>query len=120
MKKLSDYKGEDALELWDDLLDPLTEIIKNPEVKNLARSGKNRIEIARGLLRLQRKEIVEILLRIDPEPIDGLNILSRLIGLLAEIGQNEEIKSFFGFAAQAKTDSESLGSATESTGAEEK
>ena len=115
MKRLSDYKGEEAIELWDDLLDPLTVIIQNPEVKTLARSGKNRLEKARELLRLNRKEIIEILLRVDPEPIDGLNIISRLIALLSEIGQNPEISAFFGSAAQAKTDSESLDSATEST-----
>lgn len=115
MKKLSDYKGEDALELWDDLLDPLSAIIGNPEIKAVVRSGKPKLEIARSLLRLQRKEIVEILLRIDPEPIDGLNVVSRLIALLAEIGQNEEVKSFFGYAAQAQTDSVSSDSLTENT-----
>lgn len=113
MKKLSDYKGEDALELWDNLLDPLTVIIGNPKVKEVAKSGKNKLEIARELLRLQRKEIIEILVLIDPEPIDGLNIVSRLIALLSEIGQNEEVRSFFGYAAQAKTDSESFTSPME-------
>lgn len=105
MKKLSDYKGEDALELWDRLLDPLSAIIGNPEIKAIVRSGKNKLEIARALLRVQRKEIVEILLMIDPEPIDGLNIVSRLISLLSEIGQNDEVKAFFGYAAQVKQDS---------------
>lgn len=119
MKKLSDYKGEDAIILWDDLLEPLIEIIKNPEVKTLARSGKSRIELVRGLIRLQKKEITEILLRIDPTPIDGLNIITRLIDLFTEISENKELVSFFGYAAQAKTDRESTDSATENIGESE-
>lgn len=119
MKKLSDYKGEEAIILWDDLLDPLIAIVKNPEVKKLARSGGNKLEIARGLIRLQQKEITEMLLRIDPTPIDGLNIITRLIDLFSEIGQNKELVSFFGYAAQAKTDRESTDSATENIGESE-
>lgn len=120
MKKLSDYKGEEAIELWADLVDPLTTILGDAEIKEVVTKGKNRLEIAKTILKHHSKEAADILTRIDPTPIDGLNIVLRLISLLGEISANEEIKSFFGFAEQAKMDEESSGLPTANTGAEEK
>lgn len=113
MKKLSDYKGDEAIELWADLLDPLTTILGDKAVQNVIRSGQSKMAIAKSILNAHKSEAVEILLRVDPTPIDGLNIILRLVALLADIGQNDEIKSFFGFAEQATTESESSGSVTE-------
>lgn len=113
MKRLSDYVGEEAIELWMDLLDPLSAILKDNEVRNVVQSGQSKMVIAKTILKAHQKEAVEIMLRIDPEPINGLNIIVRLIALVSEIGSNEEIKSFFGFAEQVKTESESSTYVTE-------
>lgn len=120
MKKLSDYKGEDAIDLWGDLLEPLNTILSDDVVRKTIQSGQSKMVIAKDILKRHKKEAVKVLLRIDPTPLDGLNIILRLVALLTDIGQNDEIKSFFGYAEQAKTDEESIGSVTESTGAEEK
>lgn len=109
MKKLSDYKGDEAIELWADLLEPLTTILTDENVRNVIKSGKSKIEIAKTLLKDHKSEVITIMLRIDSTPIDGLNIVTRLIALLSDIGSNEEIKSFFGYAEEVKTDSESSG-----------
>ena len=102
MKKLSDYKGEEAIELWADILEPLNAIFTDNEFAEAVRSGKSKMELAKLLLKNHAKETEEVLLRIDNEPIDGLSILIRVIALLAEIGQNEYAKTFFGFAEQVK------------------
>jgi len=115
MKKFSDYKGEDAIELWADLIEPLNVILNNENVRKVIASGESKMSIAKVVLKECKKEAVEILLRIDPEPIDGLNIIMRLIAVLADIGSNDEIKSFFGFAEAVETENESSGSATENT-----
>jgi hypothetical protein len=120
MKKLSDYQGDEAIELWADLLEPLTSILGDDKVQKVIKSGKPKTTIAKEILKSHKKEATEIMLRIDPEPINGLNIVLRLVGILADIGQSEEIKSFFGFAEQEQTEAESFGSVTESTKAEEK
>lgn len=120
MKKLSDYKGEDAIELWAELIDPLTVILSDPKIKKAMDSGKTKLDIAKVVLKLHKKEALEILQKIDPAPVDGLNVVFRLVALLADIGQNEEITSFFGYAGQVKTDSASSGSATVNIEAEEK
>lgn len=113
MKKLSDYKGDEALELWADLLDPLTAILTDNKIKNVVQSGKPKIAIAKEILKEHKSEAVEILTRIDPEPVDGLNIVLRLINLITEIGQSDEIKSFFAYAEQVEMDNGSSGSPTE-------
>jgi hypothetical protein len=118
MKKLTDYKDDDAIELWCDLLDPLSAILTDAEIRKVVTSGKPKIEIAKEVLRLHKKEAVEIMLRIDDTPIDGLNIIMRLMALLSDIGQNDEIKGFFGYAEQAQTDSASSGLPMENTEAQ--
>ena len=57
----------------------------------------------------KREEATNILLRIDPTPINGLNIIIRLIDVIKDIEQNEDLKSFFGFAEQAKEANKSSG-----------
>ena len=50
MKKLSDYKGDDAILLWADLLEPITAIISDKKVAVAVRSGKNKILIAKEII----------------------------------------------------------------------
>ena len=120
MKNLTDYHGDEAIELWADLLDPLAAIISDDKIQKVIRSGKSRMVIAQTILKQHKKEASEILTRIDPTPIDGLNIVTRLISLITDIGKNDEIKSFFAYAEQANKKKESSGSATENTEGEEK
>ena len=116
MKKLSDHKGDEAIILWADMLDPMIAILNDEKVKKAITSGKSKIEIAKEILKKHSKEAAQILLLIDPTPLDGLNLILRLVALLSDIEQNEEIASFFGFAEQAKQAGESIGSPTENIG----
>ena len=120
MKKLSDYKGEDAILLWADLLEPLTDILTDDGVREVITKGQSKLEIAKVILKNQPKAAADLLLAIDSTPLDGLNIVLRLAAVITDIGQNEEIKSFFGYAEQAETEKESGGLPTESTGAKGK
>lgn len=119
MKRLSDFKGEDALDLWADLLDPLSNILSDQKVAAVVRSGRSKIDIAKTILQEHKKDAAEILQRIDDEPLNGFNIVTRLIAVLADIGENEDVKAFFGYAAQAQKESASSGSAMENTEAKE-
>lgn len=100
MKKLSDYKGNDAIELWADLLEPLSKIFTDKSIVTAVRSGQSKLKIAQEIIKNHAQDAVAILLRIDDEPIDGLNIVIRLVELITEIGQNDDCKRFFGFAAE--------------------
>lgn len=120
MKRLSDYVDNDAIELWADLLDPISAILSDRQMAKVIQGNKNPIVIAKNLLKEHKDDVVTIMLRIDPTPIDGLNIVVRLVNILNEIGESEELKSFFGFSEQEETLKESSGSAMASTKAKKK
>ena len=120
MKKLSDYKGDEAIELWADLLEPITMILGDKDLSKVLTSNKPPLLKAKAILTKYSVETEKILLRIDPEPLDGLNIIVRLTSIIVEIGQRDDVRAFFGFAGQAQTEDESGGSVTENTEDEEK
>ena len=119
MKKLSDYQGEEAIELWADLLEPMSRILADPEIKEVYQSGKPKIIVAREILLKHSADAVEIISRIDPTPFNALTIVTRIWSIITEFEELDEIRAFFDTGEQAKTDNESSGSATESTEGEE-
>lgn len=119
MKRLSDYKGEEAIDLWVDLLDLMSDILKDRKVAELVRSKKPKIELAKGLLKLHKSDVIRVMERIDDTPVDGLNIITRLVVLISEIGEDETVRSFFGYSEQANKGRESSISAMENTEEEE-
>lgn len=119
IKKLSDYKGDEAIELWADLIDPIARIIADDEIAKVYKT-QPKIVVAKEILKRHKSEATEILTRIDPAPLNGLNIITRIIALLVDIETADETKGFFESAGQAMTASESTGSATENTEGAEK
>ena len=116
MKKLSDYKDEQAIELWADLLDPLVEIFKDQRIIDAFRSGKPTIVLAQEMIKSHANEVSKMLLIVDPTPLNGLNILIRLVGVLNELMEDPTLSDFFGLSAVVKKQETSFGSATENTG----
>ena len=100
MKRLSDYEGDEAIELWADLIEPITKLLADEEVQKIYKSGQPKVLIAKEILKAHPAEVKDILQRIDPEPINGLNIVVRFAGILTDIGNMPEMQSFFGVAAQ--------------------
>ena len=119
MKKLSAYKGEDALELWADLLDPFIAIVGDKKIATMLRSKMPPIATAREIIKTYKKEASQILLRIDDTPLDGLNIITRLVTLITEIVNDKTLQGFFGLSAEGKKEETSSGNVTEITEAEE-
>lgn len=113
MKKLSDYKGEEAIEVWGDLLDPTIKILADPVVAKAMRTGKAPLEIAKEVLKNHKNEAKEIVLRVDPTPIDGINFPARIASIVMDFLNNDAMKDFFASAGQAKMEEEPTGSATE-------
>ena len=120
MKRLSDYKNEEAIELWANLLDPIVNIFKDGEVIKNIREGKSALEKAQTILRLHKKDAANLILAIDPTPITGLNLIVRLTDVLLEIENSEEFGDFFGSRRPGTMEKESSGSVMENTGEEEK
>lgn len=115
MKKLSDYKDEAAIDLWADIIDIASVIIKDDHIREVAQDeNKSNLILAKELLKRHKKEISQILLLIDDTPINGLNILLRLIAILNEIGEHPELADFFAMQGQTEIE-ESSGSAMVNT-----
>lgn len=119
MKRLSDYEGDAAIELWADLLEPIARILADKQVKELYQSGKPKLLLAKEILKSHKEDATEVINRIDPTPFNALTLIGRVISILTEIEETEELKDFFDVGEQAKTDKDSFGSATESTEGEE-
>lgn len=115
MKRLSDYKGEEAIELWANLLDPFVAIVGDKEIIKIIRSRMPKLEIAKAILKNYKKEAEQILLTVDDTPLDGFNIMVRLIDILTEFTENKTMMSFFESQAEDKKQRKSSGSATANT-----
>ncbi|HCJ37818.1 MAG TPA: hypothetical protein DHV37_05775 [Erysipelotrichaceae bacterium] len=113
MKKLSDYKDEDAILLWADLLEPMVDIVGDKKIASLLRERKSPLITAKEILKTYKKQACDVMLRIDPTPLNGLNIIVRLVSIIKEIGEDPDLKVFFDFGAEAEKESKPIGSATE-------
>ena len=70
MRKLSEIKGESALELLADLLDPISVITSDKKFVAVARKG-NRMASAKILLKDHPKEIIKIMALLNGEDPDS-------------------------------------------------
>lgn len=113
MKKLSDYRDEEAIEVWADIVEPLSIIMTDKEVKETWQKGVTIFSISKIILKRHAKEVKEILLAVDDTPINGINIFQRLISFMQDLLTRDDSKGFFSFA-EPKEEKESFGSATES------
>lgn len=115
MKKLSDYKGEEAIELWADIIEPASVILASEDVANAVKQKKTYMQVAHVILKNNKAEVLEILKRIDPTmPVNGLTVVTSLMTLLSEIKSGDESDAFFNSQGQ-KIESVSSGSAMENT-----
>jgi hypothetical protein len=94
MKSLKDYKGEEAIELWADLAEPIAKIMADEEVKNSYGEGKPIITMVKTILKRHKEEAEEILLRIDDTPINALNLVTRTLSVALEVINDESVASF--------------------------
>ena len=110
--RLPDYHGEQALDLFADLLEPASEIMTDPLFVSYAREGNN-IKAVKTAIKGHKKALIEILARLDgqePEQYD-VTLLTLPVKAL-ELFNDPVIKDLFTQQGQKKADDTS-GSATE-------
>lgn len=96
--KLSEIKGEQALEVIAEIIDPLTMILADEEVKEAA--GKAKIDAIKIVLKKYPKQIIYILALLNGEnPETYEPSLLVLPKMLIEITEDEEFKQVFSSAA---------------------
>ena len=93
--KLSEIKGEAALDLLADIIEPATEIMTDPNLQKLVKA-KNKGAIIKLLIKDHKKSIIEILAMIDGVPVDEyqVNVFTLPMKLL-ELLNDKDLMGFF-------------------------
>jgi len=111
MKRLSEFRGEEALDVLVDLIDPATEIMTDKALIELFRAS-NMAEAAKVAIKNHKKAVLEILARLDGEdPATYAPSLFALPRKLLEIFNDPELVDLFTSQGQ-KEDQTNSGSAT--------
>lgn len=119
--KLSDFKGEEALDILADLLDPVAIIAGDKEVKAIYNSGRPKLYLVKYIIKNHKKEIIEILAILDKEDPATYAEKLTLITLptkVIELFNDKDLQELFQSQSQMN-EGTSSGSATEITEAEE-
>ena len=120
--RLSDYKGEAALDKLAEIIEPFAFILADPELQELAKS-KNvaPIKYAKPMLKNHKAEVIEILAALDNEPVETYKEKITLLTLpakLLEFLNDPEVLNLFQSQGQNEvTPLPTFGSVTENTGA---
>ncbi len=113
--KLSDYKGEDAIDLLADLLEPISKICTDEVLQKKVEAEEHQLKIVAYLLRSHKHEVIEIMARIDGvDPaeykVSALTLPLKVIELL----NDKEVAELFQSQGQSLTGAP-FGSATETS-----
>lgn len=113
--KISDYRGEDAIELLADLIEPVSFIIGDDEFRDKARAGVAPLGLAKYVLKAHKREVLEILARIDgKDPKDYKPGIFELPSRVMELFNDEDFMSLFTSQAGSGV-TPAFGSAMENT-----
>lgn len=116
--KLSEYKGEDALDVLAELLEPAAEIFGDKEFSRLYR-GNERLKAVKYTLKEHKRAVITVLAVLDGEdPEEYKPGLLTVPARILEILNDPELVSLFQSQAQ-NTEKTSSGPATEITEASE-
>lgn len=119
---LSDYKGEEALDVLADIIEPLTVILGDPAMQELAAKEAPPVAYIKPILKDHKKEIIEVLARLENETVEQyrshMTILSLPVALLSLINDPEVQNLFHSQEQSNMTSFASSGPAMENTEAE--
>lgn len=115
--KLSDYKGEEALLVLADLIEPVGEIMTDKEVLKDLTKGGNKFSAIAVAIRKHTKAVIALLAALErKDPVEYAHevTLATLPAKLLEILNDPELAQLF--TSQGQTgDATSFGSASEKT-----
>lgn len=122
--RLSDFKGEEAIDVLADIIEPVTAILTGKEMQELSKKENvPPIAYVKPMLKNNKKEVIEILARLDNKSVEeymkSLSLLT-LPKQVLELVNDPELQSLFSSQEQSnQTSSASSTPATENTEAKE-
>lgn len=123
MKKLSEYKNEEALEVLADIVDPLATIAQDTElmqdIKENYKKGSERPRLIAKAIKGHTSEVIAILAALEHTPVEDFkcNLMTLPLQIL-NVLNDEDLRSYF-LSYAGTEDMTSSGSATENTEDEE-
>lgn len=112
--KLSDIKGETAIEVLADIIDPIAKIMADNNVRK--EYAKSKLHAIKYVIKDHSTEVIEIMARINLKTVEeyreSLNLVTLPVQLL-EILNDPDLMSIF--QSQSQTEETSSGSVTENT-----
>ena len=121
--KLSDFKGEEALDVLADIIEPLTSILSDKEIQALSKKKNTPvIKFVKPAIKNHKKELIEVLARLNRQTVEEYEKELTLITLpmqVLELINDPEVQSLFHSQVESRiTSLASSSSATENTEAE--
>lgn len=100
MRKLSEYKNEEALDLLADLLVPLSNIMTDKKIGG--KWKKNRIEAVSYIIKNHKKSVIEIMARLENTPVKEYecNMVTLPVQILGILNDTELLGFFNSTLAQ--------------------
>lgn len=120
--KLSDFKGEEALDVLADLIEPVARIMSDGQVAKIYQSGQPKILLVKHIIKNHKTELIEILATLekkDPKEYAKEMTLISLPVKLLELLNDEDLAAVFQSQGQ-NTAQTSSGSVMENIEVEEK
>lgn len=118
MRKLSEIRGEDALDVLANIIEPAAEIMTDTELRDLIRA-KNNLKAIKFALQNHKRAVIEILAIMDGEDVETYDPgFATLPVKLLELLNDPDMQQVFGLQGQNE-DGTISGSATENTKAAE-
>lgn len=113
--RLSEIKGDKALDTLADLIEPLGEIVTDPTIQEMHKAGLPRIKMIPPAIKNHKKAVVTILALLDGEDPDTYEVdLLTLPRKVMEVMDDPYISEVFQSQSQMR-ERESFGSATVNT-----
>lgn len=118
--RLSDFKGEEALDVLADIIEPLTAIFADEEFQKLTKQkGTPAVKFVKPMIKNHKKELIEVLARLENKPVEEYKQEMTLMSLPLQVLQfinDPEIQNLFHSQSQKEQKpSASTGSAPENT-----
>ena len=115
--RLSDYKGEEALDVLADIIDPLANIITDEEIQKMAKEKDTPVlAMVKPAIKNHKKDLIAILARLENQPVEVYEKTMTLLTLpkqVMELLNDPEVQSLF--QSQGKSEITSLASSSSAT-----
>lgn len=97
--KLSDIKGEEALDVLAEIIDPVTSICVDDIFKSMINSKKPKLLLVKYLLKNHKQEVLKILAELNQESYETFKpSIIQLPMMLLDVLNDEEVLQLFQYA----------------------